>query len=74
LNCLSGLFALQKKDYDNDVGEERDDNEAENILNSAYGDDKFVGKCSVVRSGRRKRRCAVCRKKIGLTGMRNICR
>jgi hypothetical protein len=66
---LSGFFALQKKDYDDDVKEEKGHNETEEILNSAYGDDKFVGKCSVPRSRGRKKRCGVCRKKIGITGM-----
>jgi hypothetical protein len=70
---LRGFFALQSAVGNDATGEGERVSKAEGSVNSSDDGNKFDGKNSDYQWKKRKNRCAVCRKKVGLTGGCHIC-
>jgi hypothetical protein len=68
---LSGFFALQGAGGDGTDG--REDSNTESFVNSGDGGNIFDEKRSDNQDKKKRKRCAVCRKKVGLTGECHIC-
>lgn len=73
---MSGFFGLQNADGEGAVGGGGGGgggSSAESSVSSGDVDDSFDGKDSDKEGKKKKNRCAVCRKKVGLTGASHIC-
>jgi hypothetical protein len=71
---LSGFFLMQSADCEGAVGGGGGGgSSAESSVSSGDVDDSFDGKDSDKEGKKKKNRCAVCRKKVGLTGACHIC-
>lgn len=65
---ISVPYQINREDQENEVGVSSGA-VAEGSVSSGDADDCFDGKETDKESKKKKNRCAVCRKKVGLTGM-----